>query len=90
MPRKKNVMNGRKQRIVRPYADRAREYEELMEQIGLNQTETGRLLDFAGRTSRRYKRGEGKVPLSALIILRLMASGKLTKRQVLRASELEA
>ena len=93
MPRapgkKKMTLNGRK-RVVRPYVERAREYEELMEQIGLNQLETGRLFEFAGRTSRRYKRGEGKVPLTALILMRLMARGVLTKRQVIRASAMQA
>ncbi len=82
MPTK--TLNGRK-RTVRPYAARAREYEELMEKLGLNQKECGELFDFAGRTSRRYKRGDGKVPIAALKLLRLMARGTLTKRQVLRA-----
>lgn len=88
--KKKAGSNGRKHaaRPSRPpYADRAREYQELMEQLGLNQLETGRMFEYAGRTSRRYKRGEGKVPMTALILMRLMASGKLTKKQVMRASE---
>jgi hypothetical protein len=88
-PKKKTLTNGRK-RVNKPYAARAREYEALMEQIGLNQLETGKLFEFAGRTSRRYKRGEGKVPLTALILMRLMAKGVITKRQVIRASTLEA
>lgn len=88
--KKRPVPNGRKRVARPPYADRAREYRELMEQLGLNQLETGRMFEYAGRTSRRYKRGEGKVPLTALILMRLMASGKLTKRQVMRASALQA
>lgn len=91
MPTKRRKLaNGRKRVATPPYADRAREYQELMAQVGLNQLETGKLFEYAGRTSRRYKRGEGKVPLTALILLRLMASGKVTKRQVLRASAISA
>lgn len=86
---KKKPLNGRK-RAVKPYADRAREYQELMQQVGLNQLETGALFEYAGRTSRRYKRGEGKVPITALILLRLMASGKVTKRQVMKAGQIQA
>ena len=94
MPKKRSskpVSNGRKARTsIRPYARRGREYQELIEQIGLNQLETGKLFEYAGRTSRRYRRGEGKVPVTALILLRLMASGKVTKEQVLRASAISA
>ncbi len=75
--------NGRRRRP--PYADYGREYHELMTQVGLNQLECGEIFGYAGRTSRRYKRGEGKVPLSALKLLRLIARGKLTKRQVIEA-----
>jgi hypothetical protein len=89
MLKKKAPTNGRK-RTIRPYAKRAREYQTLMQQIGLNQTETGELFEYAGRTSRRYKRGEGKVPLSALIIMRLMAAGEITKQQVMKASRIQA
>ena len=81
MPRSK-ALNGRKRK---PYAARAREYEDLMSQLGLNQLETGRMFEYAGRTSRRYKRGEGKVPISTLKLMRLMARGVLTKRQVIQA-----
>jgi hypothetical protein len=88
-PTKKKTTNGRK-RIVRPYAARAREYQDLMERIGLNQTETGKIFEYASRTSRRYKRGEGKVPLSTMILLRLMAKGVITKRQVVLASAIHA
>jgi len=71
MPRKKKRAN-----------DTAQEYEELMQQIGLNQLETGKLLEFSGRTSRRYKRGEVQVPASTLKLMRLIARGVLSKRQV--------
>lgn len=74
-----------KKRVVRPYAQRANSYQELMDKIGLNQKEAAAMLGFAYRTSRRYKRGEGKLPLSALILMRLMARGVVTKRQVMRA-----
>src|SRR5262245_43359479 len=83
--RKKKPLDGRKTRVI-PYPEEAREYELLMERIGLNQLETGRLFEFAGRTSRRYKRGEAKVPLPTLILMRLMARGVISKRQVMRAS----
>jgi hypothetical protein len=84
MPSTRKATNGRK-RTVRPYVARAREYEELMGTLGLNQLECGEMFEFAGRTSRRYKRGEGKVPLATLKLMRLMARGILTKRQVMRA-----
>lgn len=83
--KKKPTTNGRKKRVVRPYADLAREYQELMDSLGLNQLECGQMFDYAGRTARRYKRGEGKVPLSTLKLMRLMARGILTKRQVMQA-----
>ena len=89
-PSKKRTQSNGRKRVTRPYAARAREYEDLMEQIGLNQLETGELFDFAGRTSRRYKRGEGKVPLTALILMRMLAAGVITKKQVARYSSLEA
>jgi hypothetical protein len=87
MPTTRKTVNGRsgRKRTTRPYAARAREYEALLEQLGLDQKECNELFDFAGRTSRRYKRGDGKVPITALKLLRLMASGKVTKRQVLMA-----
>src|SRR4051794_18042232 len=74
-----------RKRPMRPYAQRAREYGELMQKLGLNQLECSELFEFADRTSRRYKRGEGKVPLPALKLMRLMARGVLTKRQVASA-----
>jgi hypothetical protein len=77
------TINGRRRR--RPYAERGREYNELLQLVGLNQLECGRIFEYAGRTSRRYKKGEGKVPLSTLKLLRLMARGKLSKRQVIEA-----
>lgn len=85
MSRKKaDGVGGRKR--VRPYTQTARKYQALMQQLELNQRETATMLGFAHRTSRRYKRGEGKVPLSALILMRLMADGVVTKRQVMRAA----
>ena len=70
MPRKRTTaINGRKDRRGTPYATVRASTRHLMEQLGLNQMESGELFDFAGRTSRRYKRGEGKVPLSALKLL---------------------
>jgi hypothetical protein len=84
MPRKKTAANGSK-RIRKPYAKRAREYQKLMDQLGLNQLECGRLFDYSGRTSRRFKRGDAKVPLMALMLLRLMADGALTKQQIIEA-----
>jgi hypothetical protein len=84
--KRKSVANGRRKRVMRlPYAERAREYQELMEQLGLNPLECGKMFDYAGRTSRRYKRGEGKVPLSTLKLMRLIARGKLSKRAVMEA-----
>jgi hypothetical protein len=83
--KKADGVGGRK-RVVRPYTRTARKYQELMQQLELNQRETAMMLGFAHRTSRRYKRGEGKVPLSALILMRLMADGVVTKRQVMRAA----
>jgi len=77
--------NGRKRAARRPYAKLAKEYQELMQQLGLNQLETGKLLGYAGRTSRRYKRGEGKTPLAVVKLMRLMASGALSKQQVMQA-----
>jgi len=72
-------------RIIRPYEKDAREYEELMDQLDLKQSELLDLFGYAGRTSRRYKKGDGKLPLSTLKLMRLMAKGVLTKRQVMRA-----
>jgi hypothetical protein len=74
MPRKKKVNS-----------DTAREYQELMEQLGLNQEQTSELLDFAPRTSRRYKSGEVEVPAPTLKLMRLMARGVITKKQVAAA-----
>lgn len=74
-----------KKQVVQPYVQRARSYEELLDRLGLNQKEASALFGFAHRTSRRYKRGEGKLPQSALILMRLMARGVVTKRQVMRA-----
>jgi hypothetical protein len=71
MPRKKK-MNS----------DTAREYQELMDKLGLNQEQTCELLEFAPRTSRRYKRGEVEVPAPTLKLMRLMARGVVSKRQV--------
>jgi hypothetical protein len=56
-----------------------------MHQLKLDQDECDVLFGFKGRSSRRYKSGDGKVPLSALKLLRLMARGALTKQQVIRA-----
>lgn len=84
MPVKKKPPNGRA-RVPKPYVKSAREYDKLLHKLELNQLETGRMLGFAGRTSRRYKRGEGAVPLSAIKLLRLMARGILTKQQVMQA-----
>jgi hypothetical protein len=88
--RKKRPVSKRKRVAKPPYVKRAREYQKLMEQLGLNQLETGRMFEYSGRASRRYKRGDGKVPMTALILMRLMASGDLTKRQVMQASALQA
>lgn len=82
MPKiKRKTANGRK-RVVKRYLETAREYEELRERLGMTQLETGQLFGFAGRTARRYKRGEGEVPLSALKLMRLMASGVVSKGQI--------
>ena len=54
----------------------AREYEYLMHKLGLNQTETAKMFDFSSRTSRRYKRGEVKVPPSTLKLMRMMTMAK--------------
>jgi transcriptional regulator with XRE-family HTH domain len=74
MPRKRN---SRKQT--------AAEFEQLREQLGFQQLEIAELFGFSSRTSRRYKSGEVVVPLSTLILMRLMARGVVTKRQVTEA-----
>jgi hypothetical protein len=84
MRKKTDGAGGRKR--VRPYTRTARKYQALMEELELNQRETATMLGFAHRTSRRYKRGEGKVPLSALILMQLLADGVVTKKQVLQAA----
>lgn len=68
-----------------PYVARAREYDTLLEKLEIDEADCEALFDFAPRTSRRYRRGDGKLPLSVLKLLRLMARGKLTKRQVANA-----
>jgi hypothetical protein len=84
MKRKKDGAAERKR--VRPYTRTARKYQALMQELELNQRETATMLGFAHRTSRRYKRGEGKVPLSALILMQLLADGIVTKQQVMQAA----
>lgn len=79
---KKKRTNGRKRAARPPHAKGGREFQALIEEIGLTQKEAGRMFGFASRTSRRYKRGEGKVPISAVKLMRLMARGVITKRQV--------
>jgi hypothetical protein len=58
------------------------EYEELMHMLGLNDEDCTRLFGHAGRTARRYRSGEGAAPLATLKLMRLMAAGKLTRREV--------
>jgi hypothetical protein len=81
MPRKKNGSSASR----RTYPETAQEYESLMEQLGLNQAQTARMFDFSSRTSRRYKSGEVEVPPSTLKLMRMMARGMISKRQVKRA-----
>jgi hypothetical protein len=58
------------------------EYEELRQRLGLDDEECCELFGHAGRTARRYRSGEGMAPLATLKLMRLMAAGKLTRREV--------
>src|SRR3954468_11172908 len=68
------------------YAVRAYEFDNMVGKLGYTQDEVGELLEFAGRTSRRYKRGEGKVPLSTLILMKFLVKGVVDEKAVRRAA----
>ncbi len=61
------------------------EYEVLRQRLGLEDEDCTELFGHAGRTARRYRYGEGEPPLSTIKLMRLMAAGVLTKRQVAQA-----
>jgi len=79
---KKTRANGRKP----PFAKRAEEYQTLKERIELSPEELADWFQHAPRTERRYKSGNGEVPQPVLILLRLLSTGLITKKQVMRAS----
>lgn len=79
---RRTTSNGSRKTLV---AAQAREYETLLDKLALNEDDCFALFDYAPRTSRRYRRGDGRVPAPILKLLRLMARGVLTKQQVLRA-----
>jgi methyl coenzyme M reductase gamma subunit len=58
------------------------EYEVLRQRLELADEDCTRLFGHAGRTARRYRYGEGEPPLSTIKLMRLMAAGVLTRRQV--------
>lgn len=80
----RKTKNGTGPDHKRPYTT-AQEYGSLIEQLGLSQTQIAQMLKFSARTSRRYKSGEVEVPASTLKLMRMMARGTVSKRQVKQA-----
>jgi hypothetical protein len=72
-----------RKRATRRHMIGAREYDELMRKLGLSEEECCELFGFRPRTSRRYRSGDGQMPVPTLVLIRLMARGVLTKEQLL-------
>jgi predicted DNA-binding protein (UPF0251 family) len=54
-----------------------KEYERVMEQLGLNQAQAGRWLGVSERTSRRYVAGEAEIPAAQVLLLRAALSYRI-------------
>ena len=54
------------------------QFRRLLTRLGTNQYRVAPLLGVARRTVRRWAAGDAAIPPTALIILRLLAAGKIT------------
>ena len=60
----------------------ANQYRAALAKLGLSQREAGRLLEVDERTSRRWALDERPIPQMAAILLRLLAAGKITVKDI--------
>jgi hypothetical protein len=61
------------------------QYKKAIASLGLSQRVAGTLFSVDERTSRRWALGERPIPPCVAIVLRLLASGKVTMDDVLAA-----
>jgi DNA-binding transcriptional regulator YiaG len=62
------------------------QFQEAIDTAGLSQRATGRLLGHDERTVRKWVAGKSAIPPAVAIVLRLLASGKITLDDVTDAS----
>jgi len=51
-----------------------RQYEQIIDDLGMNQLEAARYLGFSGRSSRRMVSGHAKIPVSVALLLRSLVA----------------
>ena len=61
-------------------------YRFCLDTLNLSQRAAGRLLGVGERTSRRWALGEARVHMTAAILLRLLAKGRVSLSDVKEAS----
>jgi len=61
------------------------ELSNILIKLNLTQAAASRLLGYDDRTMRRWTGGERSVPKAIAIILRLMAAGKVSANEIIKA-----
>lgn len=64
-----------------------KQFRAAIDKLGLSQQAAGRLFKAGERTPRRWATGEASVPLSVVILLRLMVAGKITIKDIEAAND---
>lgn len=63
------------------------EFRSKLSRLGLSQLGVGRLLGAGERTPRRWASGDSDIPTPVAILLRLLASKKITESDIERAKD---
>jgi len=66
-------MNWQTERTMTP-----EEYAWIITRLGVDQAKLGRYLGVSERTSRRYVRGEARIPPAEVLLLRALVAYKVT------------